>query len=146
MRYIEKHSKLEFLAIGGEIIENVRTGKKNILRTHDDYLDAISSCALAIFLYNDGYKATLSAAALDDLKVGVPILALNRPFFVSTSNHLGDKIVAVREDLFQVSEYLDDLQYSQSHKLESNSLILKSKYSVEAIAKIVDKIFLGDKK
>tara|TARA_B100001093_G_C26843821_1_gene1021798 strand:- start:1289 stop:2398 length:1110 start_codon:yes stop_codon:yes gene_type:complete len=140
----EKHPKLEFVAIGGEVEENIRTGKKNILRTHDDYLDAISSCSLALFLYTDGYRATLSGAALDAIKLGVTILALNRPFFVSISDHLGDKIVAIREDFLQVSEYLDNLQYLQSHKLESSSLILQSKYSVKAIAKKMDEIFLGD--
>tara|TARA_B100000902_G_C27317501_1_gene922276 strand:- start:4032 stop:5135 length:1104 start_codon:yes stop_codon:yes gene_type:complete len=138
----EKHPKLEFIAIGGEVIENIRTGEINILKTHNDYLDAISSCQLALFLYTDGYRATLSAAALDAIKVGVPILSLNRPFFVSISEHLSDKLVVVRENLTEVSKYLDEFQYSVRHKSESKSIILQSKYSVKAIAKSLDKIFL----
>ncbi len=140
----EKHPKLEFLAIGGEVVENIRTGEIDILETHDDYLDAISSCTLAIFMYTEGYQATLSAAALDALKVGVPILALDRPFFISTSNHLGDKLVAVRKNFSQVSEYLINLEYSISQRSESNTLIMQSKYSMKTIAKTLDKIFLGD--
>ena len=138
----EKHPKLEFIAIGGEVIENIRTGEINTLKTHNDYLDAISSCQLALFLYTDGYRATLSGAALDAIKVGVPILSLNRPFFVSISEHLSDKLVVVRENLTEVSKYLDEFQYSVRHKSESKSIILQSKYSVKAIAKSLDKIFL----
>ena len=142
----EKHQNLDFLAIGGEVVENIRTGEIDILKTHDDYLDIISTCTLSIFLYNDGYRATLSAAALDALKVGVHILALDRPFFISLSDHLSDKIVTVKDNFTEVSKYLDDLQYSVGDWSESNSLILQSKYSVKAIASSLDEIFLGSEK
>jgi hypothetical protein len=139
-----KHKNVEFVAIGGEIVENIRSGSIDPLENHHDYLKEISKCHAAVFLYTDGYSATLSGAALDAIKVGVPILALRRPFFVSASDHLGDDVVTVYNDISQISNHLQQMKFSSDSTAQNHASVLASRYSVASISKALDLFFAVD--
>lgn len=100
-----------FVAIGGGVVEDVRTGEVLKLGGTDDFLNAVASTDIAIFPYVDGYHASMSAAAIDALATGTHLLATPRECFVSLQQHLGPDYVTICPSISAMGALLSDRQW-----------------------------------
>jgi len=128
-----------FIAIGGGIVENLSDGSIQKIKDREHYLNEISKADIALFLYTDGYQLTLSGAALDAISVGVPILALPRPFFSHLNSVFGDNIVLVKSSLDEIIQSIDN-KLCDKNISENFNEVNESVYSLHNVSKSFDKI------
>lgn len=134
-RMAAEHPAVRFLAIGGGIVEDVRTGMVHKLKGENDYLMQISKCSAALFPYTAGYVCSLSAAAIDALSAGVHIVASDRPFFRSLATYFGSEIVTVCSSIDEFSLELasSKLPLRFEKRAFRFERILSSKYGLSAV-------------
>lgn len=99
-----------FEAIGGGFVEAVPGGASRPLDDTSDYMAAIAASDVAIFPYLGGYRASLSAAALDAVSAGVHIIASRRGFFVALQNTFGGEFVTLFDDERELRALMADRQ------------------------------------
>jgi len=130
-----KRPDIRFRAIGNGVVEDVATGIVEPLHDKDSYLAEIAKCSLAIFPYRSGYTASLSAAAMDALAVGVPLVALDRPCFRSLAEYFGREYVRVCESVEEMIEVLAlmDLASSPLRRVERLEVVCSSKYGPDSV-------------
>jgi len=140
-----KHSTIKFLAIGESKVEDVKTGAIEDLGNNDSYINEISKCAAAIFPYTSLYSCSLSAAALDALASGVPIIALDRPFFSSLASYFGPEIVTVCASVDEISLELEDEKLLAAYLTKKVRLgrLSKSKYNLLAVQESFEKLAIS---
>lgn len=102
---------LQFLAIGGGKVEDVRTGVKTPIVGGAGFLEAIYGCSVALFPYASSYNCSLSAAAIDALSTGVHIVATPLPFFVSLYEGLGPQYVTIYRSIDELRALLSNLEF-----------------------------------
>jgi len=136
------HPSISFLAIGGGKVENITTGMVKSLSDKNAYLREISKCSVALFPYTSGYICSLSAAALDALSTGVPIVAMDRPFFQSLNSYFGTDTVTVCSSMDEFSAVLKNRtkslkQVDRASRLERLS---NSKYGLASTQRAFEKL------
>lgn len=144
----EQVQDFSFVAIGGGVRRDLNCGRVLELESYQDYLSEIAVCEYALFLYNDGYSLTLSAAALDALSVGTPLLCLRRPFFESLAHALGEDSVRCFDNIHDLREFvasqptpsIDDASLRQE-RLER---LAQSRYSLREVGLRFEQYFLED--
>jgi len=137
-----KHPTIKFLAIGGSKVEDVKTGAIKELVNNDSYINEISKCAAAIFPYTSLYSCSLSAAAVDALASGVPIIALDRACFSSLASYFGSEMVTVCSSVDKISQELEDGKLLYSHLTKEARLgrLSSSKYSLASVQESFEKL------
>lgn len=133
----------ECLAIGGGVVENVRTCAKRKLENIDDFFLEIAACNIAVFPYPTSYIACLASSAMDALNVGTHIIALDRPFFQSLANYFGAEKVTICPSIeLLLKRTIEQLNYTQKTDLASiNNCLVNSKYGLESVKKDFEYIF-----
>lgn len=135
-RAANEHPDVDFEVIGGGVVEDLRSGETRALATNDEFLDAISDCAGAIFPYVTGYRLSLSAAALDALATGTHMIATPRPCFLSLQKAFGtDAVTIYRNDeeldsLLRTPGWLASRAEGRQQRLEA---VGKSGYGLPAV-------------
>lgn len=138
----KKYTDVEFLAIGGGVVENVRSRVVTELETKDDYILEISKCSMALFPYTFGYSCSLSASALDALAAGVYIVAHPEPFFENLSEYFGNEIVKICQSEKEMGREFQES--SLRNRASKNSVrlrkVAKSKYGLSAVRDSFEKM------
>jgi hypothetical protein len=134
-----------FLAIGDNKVECLSDSSIELLNSKKGFLENISICDVAIFPYSGGYSCSLSAAAMDALSLGVPILALELPFFINLEKYFGiDAVKTFPSDddlLIELKKYnFESSAKRKSKRLES---LNNSKFSLEFISQSFEELLLG---
>lgn len=142
-RLATMHTDLEFYAIGAGRAEVIPTGHTIELRTTEDYMRAIAACSVAVFPYSSGYCASLSAAAIDALALGLVILCLDRPFFRSLAATFGPDHVRVCESIDEMASELREIcsDFQAGGRSDRLQRVERSKYGLVALAIACDTIF-----
>lgn len=125
-----------FEAIGGGQVEAVPGGDVRPLDGTADYMAAIAACDIAIFPYVGGYRASLSAAALDAVSAGVHVIASRRCCFVSLHETLGKDFVTLFDDEHEVRALLSDPEWVAQRRAGRQSRMVaieKSKYGLPGV-------------
>jgi glycosyltransferase involved in cell wall biosynthesis len=99
---------VEFLTVGDGKVEQLPSGDARAFE--GGFLAEVARASVAVFPYEGGYVASLSAAALDAVSTGVHILATRRPCFQSLASELGDDFVT----LFDTDEEMQRLLADRS--------------------------------
>jgi len=86
---------LSFEAIGGGCLQSVPENHFRALCGTADYMRSIAACDFALFPYVAGYRASLSAAALDAISAGLHLIASKRGCFISLYRNLGPNFVTL---------------------------------------------------
>jgi glycosyltransferase involved in cell wall biosynthesis len=133
-------SEIDFVAIGGGRIVDLKSGSQSTLKGFDGYLNSLSDCDFAIFPYTGGYSLALSAAVLDALAAGCHILATRLPFFESLAEQLGQSCVSIFEDAAEMQRVLNDPTWVNKKlnlKSEIRDAISNSPYSMDSIGEAI---------
>lgn len=132
-----EHSSIRFFAIGGSVVEDVNAGTIVELSDNDSYQMEIAQCSAALFPYSALYSCSLSAAALDALAAGVPIIAMDRPFFRSLAAYFGSDTVTVCSSLEEFGIELNKVKLVHDCETRESRLdrLSCSKYSISAVQK-----------
>lgn len=146
-RLAEQNPGKEFIAIGDGVIESI--GKKDLskvsLKNNADYLLAIRNCSAAIFTYTKGYSLTLSSAAMDALSQGVPIIALDRPFFKSLNQYFGSAIVDIKPSVSDISSAIQSIKVEDYSSRRNNfERLVESKYSINNVSVLLERMFINE--
>lgn len=88
-------AKAEFVAVGDGAETNLTTGKSRPIETIADYSGALAACDIAVFPYTGGYRASLSAAAIDAVSAGLHLVATPLGCFTSLARQLGPEFVTL---------------------------------------------------
>lgn len=131
---------IDFVAIGGGRIVDLKTGLQSPLKGFDGYLNSLSACDFAIFPYTGGYSLALSAAVLDALAAGCHILATRLPFFESLAEQLGQSCVSIVDDAAEIQRLLNDPEWVNRKlnlKSEIRDVISNSPFSVDSIGEAI---------
>jgi hypothetical protein len=126
----------DLLAIGGGVVEDLRTGQHQTLNGTSGYLKAISGCDVAVFPYRGGYDTSLSAAALDALATGVHMIATRRPCFQALASYFGPGCITLYEERTQLGQLIGDpdrLRALSSARSERLAGLSGSKYGLAAV-------------
>jgi glycosyltransferase involved in cell wall biosynthesis len=99
---------LTFEAIGGGYAQSVPGNQSRALCGTGDYMRAIAACDFALFPYVAGYRASLSAAALDALSAGLHLIASRRGCFINLHRNLGPDFVTLFDGEDQLRALLAD--------------------------------------
>lgn len=138
----KKNTKFSFLSIGGGQVSMIGSEAFNVLPDNNSYLGRIAECKGSVFPYMSGYECSLSAAALDALSCGVPILATDLPFFVHLNKYFGTQYVRVfnsPEDIgHKLNTSLDEMEKESRQEKLNN--IQRSKYGIKEVSKSFDKL------
>jgi len=144
----KRHAELQFVAIGGGLVENVITGETKKLDGQQEYMAAISNCVAALFPYESGYSCSLSGAAVDALSAGVQVVAFNQPFFLNLEKVLGRDVVTVVQDRSEMSGWLSKAGgLAKTKQLAERRLagILQSKYSTESVGTAFEQLLADNR-
>lgn len=127
-----------FVAIGAGQVEVVSKRAVQRLDGTSDYMRAIATCDVAVFPYVGGYRASLSAAALDAVSAGVHLIASRRGCFISLHETLGDDFVTLFDDEHEVQALLSDpawIAACRAGRLARMAAIERSKYGIPSLTK-----------
>lgn len=126
---------MDFVAIGGGKVEDLRSGAVQLLAGKDAYLDEIARCTVACFPYTASYTCCLSASALDALAAGVQILAMDRPFFSELASYFGPDVVVTVANASQLAEALPRFGAGSGEqgRLLRLRKVAESKFGVDAV-------------
>ena len=92
--------------------------------------------------YTDGYTCSLSAAAIDSISAGVPILCSNRKCFLSLQKNLGDRLITICNSRLELINFITNMKYTPKQEWNQyHNLILNSKYSEIAVQKSFEVLF-----
>jgi hypothetical protein len=100
---------IDFVAVGAGTVESISSGSTKRITGSDQYLDEISQASIALFPYEAGYDASLSAAALDAISTGVHIVATKRQCFVALREQFGAEFVTLYDDETELHQILTDV-------------------------------------
>ncbi len=89
---------LRFETIGEGACQTVPGGTREPFAAPVDFGNAVSRASVAVFPYEGGYVACLSAAAIDALSAGVHVLATPRPCFIALAEIFGTEAVTICEN------------------------------------------------
>ena len=137
----------EFVAIGDGFIESIsfKNSPKIVLKDNEAYLYAIQHCCAAIFAYTEGYSLTLSSAAMDAIAQGVPIIALDRPFFRSLNQYFGATMVDIKVSLEDISRTIQSIKnIDHGRRIRSLQRLSESKYSIKSLSCSIEDLFINE--
>ena len=136
------NNKFDFVSIGGGRLYNLTMDTTVIFESSEDYNNAIKSCELSVLPYTDGYTCSLSAAAIDSISAGVPILCSNRKCFLSLQKNLGDRLITICNSRLELINFITNMKYTPKQEWNQyHNLILNSKYSEIAVQKSFEVLF-----
>ena len=131
-----------FLAIGDNKVEFLGDNSIEHVNSEKGFLENISICDVAIFPYIGGYSCSLSAAAMDALSLGIPILALELPFFINLEKYFGVDVVKTFPSADDLLIELKNYNFESSAKRKSKRLeaLNNSKFSLELISQSFEEL------
>lgn len=101
----------EFMTVGDGAEANLTTGKTRPIASIADYSAALAGCDIAVFPYTGGYRASLSAAAIDAVSAGLHLIATPLGCFKSLADQLGPEFVTLCDDPGRMRALLGDADW-----------------------------------
>lgn len=141
----EMEDQARFVTIGGGR-KRVHGGDERALNGTSDYLDEIARCDVALFPYTGGYRASLSAAALDALSCGLHIVATRQACFVGLHSALGAYFVTLVDTIDDARFLLSDpawISARRSERPERAAALERSHYGPRRVASALADLLSG---
>lgn len=104
---------IDFFQIGAGRSLDIRTGAFDILRSTEDFMDALSACDVAVMPNTSGYDFTLSAAATDAISAGAHLLTSNRGCYRALRDEFGPECVTICDNEQQMQDFLTDSDWRE---------------------------------
>lgn len=130
--------KAEFVAVGDGAETNLTTGEVRPIASIADYSAALAACDIAVFPYTGGYRASLSAAAIDAVSAGLHLVATPLGCFTALARQLGPEFVTLCDSpdqmraLFADERWLAERRVGRSERI---SQLARSRYALPEVGR-----------